>query len=441
MIKPKIAGPRTRIRDAMNYGTFTWTGVTNTGPGYDQYVLYGPITDPFLSQYGTREEIADVTHTWPPEKGSYVFDDMTLLRKNYSFAVAQGTFERTAIQGGYWGPAVLQGNLVAYARPLLGPGVPVIPDWINIDGEAMKLDVINQAYSKAYSSTSQLLVSFSELEKSVQMVRRPFAGARKLLSAMTRRYKGLLGKGVLAVQAAQQAWLEYRMGWKPLLFDLENIQKAVHKTLSDIDQQVDQTYRASLTQSWEGRGEAMVNGGWFNTSIMGVSINLERKHSAGVILRENLYDEKSKDWTARLGLELHDVAPSVWELVPYSFVIDRFLSVQTWLEAIQPRPNTKVMVSWQTTTENLVEKSQFLTAQLKLDNPPYPTVSMGAGLGIDVRRDSCVFRKTRVTPSLYPAINTRDLSLVQHIDHAALVIGQLVGLFPEVNRSSFGRKH
>lgn len=440
-MKPKIAGPRTRIRDAMNSGTLTWTGVTNTGPGYDQYVPYGPFTDSLGSiKYGTREEIADVTHTWPPEKGSYVYDDMTLLRKIYSLAVAQGTYKRTAINGGHWGPAVLQGNLVASARYSLGPGVPVIPVWIDTDGESMKLEVINQAYSKAYSSTSQLLVSFAELEKSVRMVRRPFAGARKLLFAMTRRYKGLLGKGVLAVQAAQQAWLEYRFGWKPLLYDLENIQKAVHQTLSDIDQQVDKTYRSSLTQSWEGRGEAVVNGGWFNTSTMGVSISLKRKHSAGVILRENLYDEKSKDWTARLGLELHDVAPSVWELVPYSFVIDRFLSVQTWLEAIQPRPNTKVMVSWQTTTEDLVEKSQFLTAQMVLGNAPFPTVSMDAGLGIDVRRDTCVFRKTRVTPTVLPTLNTRELSLVQHIDHAALILGQIVGLFPEVSRSAFGRK-
>lgn len=382
---------------------------------------------------GTTQEVVDTPHRWPPVKGAYEGGNIALERHEHSECGEESVTFPYNVQYS-WGPSTYQGHIVKMADNTGYYGET--PAWVYDDEATMQLQVINQAYAKAYGSKATLLVTAAEIDKTVSMVKKPFGQARNLLGQMTRRYRSLVKRGVDVSQAASKAWLEYRMGWKPVLYDLESIANAVRQQLTKTDFEYDHTYRSSITQQWAGSGEK--SGSGFGSTLLGWTVNLNSKHSAGVIVRENLFSEESQPWQRIFGMQLHDVAPALWELTPYSFVVDRFLDVQTWLEAIQPRPNTKVMFSWQTTTRRSLETVSIndlwiLLAGVTRHNPtslPGSTQTLTA---------TSLRRAVGVVPSYAPVLNTRALNLSQHADHAALLIGQLVELFPEVKNRNFGR--
>lgn len=427
-IKPRV--PRYRCKDETLPGSRkSWTWQNYASPPY----WYGPHgQQTYDEKLGKFKEVWDEHGQWPPPRGSYTMGNFTrksLERKSPPMIL---TGERVTLDGGtLYGPIRIEGNLMLDVDFGLEMEVP---SWVKGDQSQIAAQVVNRAYANAYGSKAQVLVTAAEMGKSISMVKRPFAGARKLLGQMTKRYTNLLARGVAAGQAAANAWLEYRMGWKPLLFDLENIAKATHASLSEIDVQYDKTYRSSFLQEWNGGGSGLSTKDWEESTVRWER-EYSKKFACGVIVRENLYDEKSKRPTAMFGMELHDVAPAIWELVPYSFVVDRFIDVGTWLQAIQPRPNTKLMAAWLTT----VEKDRLhIQANLEWKYGSGKFIPLSGNQGTKEVISNVVKRENGPTPSILPALNSRDLVVQQHIDHAALLLQQLVGLFPEVKARNFG---
>lgn len=428
-IKPRI--PRVRVRDETSRGSrqsFTWQNYAT--PQY-WYGPHGQYT--FLEKLGKYMETWDEVGGWPPRKGEYINSNFLRTSTETKSEPLHLYGERVTLAGGAkYGPVKIDGHLMLDVDFGADWGVPL---FVKSDQAQLAQQVVNRAYAKAYGSTAQILVTAAEVVKTASMVKRPFANARKLLSLMTRRYQNLLSRGWAASRAAAAAWLEYRMGWKPVLFDLENIAKAVHETLSEIDEQYDKTYRTSFLQEWSGDGGGLSTKDWVKSPYRW-SREYSMKFACGIIMRENLYDEKSKRPTRIFGMELHDVAPAVWELVPYSFVVDRFIDVGTWLQAIQPRPNTKLMAAWLTRVENDVLRIQ---ANLEWEYETGKFIPLSGNQGAKEVTKCVVKREVGPSPSILPTFNSRDLVLQQHLDHASLLLQQLVGLFPEVQYRNFGR--
>lgn len=416
--------PRVRSNDSRRSQILTYRPFVNGT--WDSWVNYGNCL------LGETSSVTDTIHPWPPKRGNYIGGDFVRTKRKETATEMAFIAGPVVSLSGLWEPQEYVGPWSLACNFDRGS----IPLWLADDRNSMVPLVTNRAFSKAYSSKATLLVTVGELHKSISMVRKPFAQARTLLAQMTRRYRNLLFRGLKAADAAAKAWLEYRMGWKPLLYDLSNIAKAVHKTLSEIDQTYDESFRSKITQNWGDSG----GGGTLSPSAFAGSSIVWRRSvkasvSAGVIVRFNMFDEASKPWQAMFGVELHDVAPSLWELMPYSFVVDRFLEVQTWLEAIQPRPNTRVMFSWVTTVYNHVYDADISLKYYLSDGTPVPLTQTAAS---EHETHFAMNRTCGVSPSIVPALNVQGLNLKQHADHAALIVGLLKGLFPEVTTRNFG---
>lgn len=381
--------------------------------------------------------IVDTKHPdWLVSKGKkIVLGDVYIDRMNLSTTIGTAVFPPISNNGVTWTGRSYVGQI---CLANMGDS-DITPSWYLNDVLTAELSVVNKAFAKAYGSTATVLVTAAEMHKTIGMVQRPFGKARDLLGLMTRRYRSLLSRGLKAAEAAAQAWLEYRLGWKPVLYDLENIAKAVKEQLTTVDFTHLATYRSSANLEWGGFREETSGVLSPASSRTGHIKKVRHKVTAGVILTENLYDESSNPYQRIFGMQLHDVAPAVWELIPYSFVVDRFLEVQTWLKAIQPRPNTSVAGSWQTTVRHAeseyrtLEMSMTVTVSGKTFYPKaYPSdISTGSRFTMN--------RRVGVGPSVVPVLNTSALNLNQHLDHAALILGQIVGLFPETKSRSFGR--
>lgn len=400
----------------------------------------GSVTTLSTSPVPVTDDTASIVDEKHPEffesakAGKIVMGACEIHRHNRRNKPGTAIFEPYYVSGSTWSGRSYEGDIAACCSN----DEELEPQWFRDDVALKESEVVNKAFSKAYTSTATLLVTAAELKKTVAMVERPFAKSRTLLWQVTRRYRSLLNKGMKVSEAAASAWLEYRLGWKPVLFDLQNIGKAVENILTRVEAEQRAVYRSVTKPEWEGST-------YIASSKLGPALTTLVKQksvkysiSAGVILKEMLYPEGVSPSTKILGLQLQDVAPTVWELIPYSFVVDRFLGVQTWLEAIQPRPNTKVEGSWQTTVRNatLIHKTIDMTMTVTLRGVPkfyrrFP--------GDSVVDDSfSLKRRVGVAPTILPTLVSRDLTFNQHADHAALLLGQLKGLFPELNYKSTG---
>lgn len=402
----------------------------------------GNLIDTQATYYAASDEasIYDEKHPeWQFVQGRrVVMGECSIRRQSLSSKWGVAVFPpQTSNQGVFWGGREFQGNMSVLFN---GTGMPLVPEWFLNDLVSARTMVVNRAFAKAYDSKANVLVTAAELHKTIGMVRRPFGKVRDLLFLITRRYRNLLSKGVNAVQAAQNAWLEYRLGWKPLLFDIENIGKAVAKQMTTVDFSHLAVYRSHVDRNWSGSATIPV-ALYPAVGSLERKENIKAKVAAGVILRENLFDESSHPWQRTFGVELHDVAASVWELLPYSFVVDRFVEVQTWLTAIQPRPNTSVEGSWQTTVVNSETSLETLDLSMTINFPGDVRVLRAVPGDLSVDKVFTLDRVKNVAPSMVPALNVSDLNLNQHLDHAALIVAQIIGLFPEVGSKAWSRKN
>lgn len=121
----------------------------------------------------------------------------------------------------------------------------------------------------------------------------------------------------LAADRLSSAWLELQYGWKPLLEDVKAGAEFVAHKLSV---PISQTYRMSVK-----RETNIVHYTNWTGGVVTARSHQEHRRSMKVIVSEH------PSALAQLGLLDPEVV--AWELVPFSFVVDWFMPIGSWLEA------------------------------------------------------------------------------------------------------------
>lgn len=320
-----------------------------------------------------------------------------------------------------WGTRKVEGTLACqWSIP------PTRPSWFATRIADAKSRTLLRAHSKVAQEDFQGLVTVAEASKTASMIARPFGSALALLERIAARRARLVQRGATLAVASASAWLEYRLGWRPLLFDIEGIWTAYHKNTLYYDKPVRLVARA---------GDHDIK--WFSPPVVtqsvqpgltSVTMASEYDHQAKVtsgVLYE-LFDGTLEAATARrMGMRLSDVPAAVWEIVPLSFVVDRFVDIGTWLQAITPKPGVRILGSWSTTIDKQINTNKVREARIYVATSPATTYVQSGGT---FREE--IHAVTRVAnPSLppLPTVNYRDLNLSQQLDHAALIVAKLAG--------------
>jgi hypothetical protein len=157
--------------------------------------------------------------------------------------------------------------------------------------------------AKIYSSGHDTLTSLLELHKTAAL------------------FKGLSSKFVSLFSASKAAgnWLEYRYGWRILYFELLDLQKA----LSSLDEQRTRfSDRVGWSQHIMNSTDSVFNGGG------GVYCNMNFTDTIEVSTRGAI--------TADINPPKFRFNPVItgWELVKFSFIVDWFIQIGQWLEAL-----------------------------------------------------------------------------------------------------------
>ncbi|DAD50150.1 TPA_asm: maturation protein [ssRNA phage Gephyllon.4_4] len=192
-------------------------------------------------------------------------------------------------------------------------------------------DVINKAYGKlveAVSNSAQLGATFAEGHQSMSMMlarlgqltdftkrirRLDFIGAARVVNL------AVVPKGVSAKRSLANNWLEYSFGWKPLIEDiynaLDHLQNPIKSTRPKGSGR--STHSVTVTSG------SIASGFWSIQSAFGV-----RYAKCGCEVTINNYNLFLLN---KLGLA-NPVAVA-WELIPFSFVVDWFVTVGEFLNS------------------------------------------------------------------------------------------------------------
>jgi hypothetical protein len=321
-----------------------------------------------------------------------------------------------------WGKRTIEGTVACmWSVP------PSRPAWFNTRISDAKQRTLAEALAKVASTEVLSLVSVAEAGKTARQLSKPFNAALTLIDKIATKKMSLVAKGVSATSAATSAWLEYRFGWKPLLYDIQGIHDSWLQNEQFHSKPVRLVARASdsniIWDSVQNVSSSVPTG--TSGAKMVANYSHRAKVSSGVLYE--LYDESLASATARrMGTRLSDVPSTIWELVPFSFVVDRFLDVGTWLNAIVPKPGVRSLGRWTTTIDYQLNFHRIMDVWVSVANAP-ATVYHNSGGTYSEEIQSI----DRVVDPIYvpvPTVNYRDLNLSQEIDHIALIYANLKNL-------------
>lgn len=144
------------------------------------------------------------------------------------------------------------------------------------------------------------------------------------------------------------SWLSYRYGARPLLSESEAALQAVYNTIYNVRP-------TRLT----ARGFASDSGTRTSSSDTVQSITWTRDNTTNTSVKVRagvLYEHFASSDTFGVGVQ--QVPSAVWELIPYSFVVDWFANVGSFVSAITPKIGVRYLGKWTT-----IEMEQDTTAQ------------------------------------------------------------------------------
>lgn len=305
---------------------------------------------------------------------------------------------------------------------------PSYPSWLATRTSDEKNQQLIEAYASIAESEANSLVTVMEAVDTANMMRAPFAQAGGLLHKIAFSKAKYVSKGLSYAKAATAAWLEYRLGWKPLLYDIQSIQNAYAVSTKERIDPVRLVERSSTKISWSAE---FVDAPYSQPYQEGIRAKgnfvTDVKVSAGVIY--DLQDDTLAATEQRaFGLNLSNVPAAMWELVPYSFVVDRFVSVGKWLNAIVPKPGVTILGNWTSVTRNDHSWQKMLEwrayGNQAVNYPPTnATVSSEYAW-----KHAYIERRVNQPITWTLPINRGALSLSQTMDHYALIMSALVGL-------------
>jgi hypothetical protein len=355
--------------------------------------------------------------------GEWFFKPMTSTKSSYSESLA--SYNRSAT----WNNGA-KSNIYDYADISVGrhmvlreylPSITLSQD--DVEEERMQY-AVNQAWANLYSSTATLLVDLGEARETYQMFRHPLQGAHRYLtnalrprskpSAKQRRkvrsfleethFSRAKTKARALADAASSTYLEYTFGWLPFLKSCEQLAEALQEL----------TTRRIIT----GRGTSAFGTSdssdftryayltWLDPGL-GQAYHYQRAGARSVTYRAGVSAKATLSLPQALGLDMSDIPSAAYDLVPLSFILDRFIGVGDWIRANIPRPGLEVLGSWCTvlTSETIVEtfNADSYSASGGTGSTKW-SCSATSGASTCSRSNSTKVRHIGVKPSVLPPL-------------------------------------
>lgn len=320
------------------------------------------------------------------------------VRSSYYGQVTGGASDRTAKSTCCSGQ---HNHIIIYNDPAawlgLGPitdrdgpytRVPYTALWDGIDRNAMLLCSMADA-----APDLDALTSLMEADKTVDMIKNAHKRARNLIGQASRG-------GMLTAKAAASAWLEWRYGWRVLGYDIAAIREAINQPRI--------VYReGQCGESDNGSGDTHLD---YLYSSVDIDLDYHLDWS---------YNYRARTVAAfKVGTlnVLADPFTTAWEVVPFSFVADWFISLGDLLKAWWVYRNAEAVYCSLSTKEVFTSHSECTQSGTATHNS---TGSASASERLERRTRSPV-----PPPQLVPSVRLK-LTSANIADAAALLANRI----------------
>lgn len=288
------------------------------------------------------------------------------------------------------------------------PSVPVLSSDVSI----------NKTLAKLNKPDLDVGLMLGELSETIHMLRNPLESLRMLVSQMRSQARGLAGRKKIPLsKALTGTWLEYVYGVLPLCKDIQDIRDHFESKCfverAILRRQASSTIRGIGTPavSYEGAG-------WYSKFTLTKSSYASRRVTTHVYYR---YNEWAREYEAltRFGVNPFQLVDVLYAITPYSFVVNWFLDIGTWLKAIQPHPQLDILGGCTTVKETqsrMIETHMGRRTDMSESITPWaPVVSR-----FDYRKESLT-RRLETTWLAPPTVGNGIDTLSKAVNSAAML--------------------
>lgn len=359
----QYSGPRTRI----------FEDVVNNQPTRSR--SRNPCTAPWSAwTYNT---------SWPVYQR---YDSMSdVVTPNFKAIVASGgivnnPMQRTIINidvdkvGTYSSRA----NVCGYDSEAEGPGsiTDTYDRWLVPGGPSNTVDTSNllkqaaQAAIAGIDSTPyQFMEDLLEFHKTLAFLRDPFQGAAELAERFAWKRQKNLNKGMDLVSATAGAWLTYRYAVRPLAISIGNgITEYQNKVLARKAQLAElgsfgQSRRTSRNHQ---DGRSYSEGYYYSGTDPAQRWTFWKSKEIMVTARCGvIYEVKNpiSSFAEINGLRLKDLPHNLYNIIPYSWVLEHFISVEKSIKGMVnlADPKVNILAAWQVVDEKTTSKKRLIS--------------------------------------------------------------------------------
>lgn len=218
-------------------------------------------------------------------------------------------------------------------------------------------EVLTKVFAKANTPDVDALVDLSQIGETIRMlittarrilvlVKSPGAFFRYVKTNSVDKYTTarIPGNPHGRLSELSGLWCELRFGWRPLLISIDGAAKALAEGDDSMPARV--TYR-----SMEEISSTFSASNVFTSSLNGFTANrtYTTKVSVQASIRGGILIERSRTGLQKLGFEWEGIPYAAWDLVPFSFIMDRFVNLGSWIRALRPVPPEQFGGAWVTT--------------------------------------------------------------------------------------------
>lgn len=288
------------------------------------YGGYMATTGSAVKNLGSAQVIYDMLPKKPYVKTSYNLNQCEIRCWSASCTSGRVVF-LPRWYGDTWG-AVLDGQIAGLKAY---PSLALIPTPVDSRREQIAME---RAYAAITTPKVDIGMMMAELPETFSMLASPMKSLVKIMSSpkakllpTTRDISQLPRK---YADKATSAWLGLRYGIMPLISDIQGIRKLIEqKSTRDLSDVITETAGSTY-----GKNTTIVE----TQETTGLFTGLWRSETS--TSNRTLGKVYFRNYVTGVGAGLYDIPSLVWELIPYSFVVDWFLDVGGWLRRCQPTP-------------------------------------------------------------------------------------------------------
>jgi len=200
-----------------------------------------------------------------------------------------------------------------------------------------------QAAANVDDPTFEGAVFLAELRETIQFLRNPISSWQKFLKTARKKHAKSGQKNKELFYFIADNWLTYRYAVRPIVSDCQNAIKAIEEVVSG---------HRPKRQTARGYAADYSTDSYTNDIVKsnGSTVRYTHETKRDINVRAGVLYEYSRS-PDTFGVRLQDVPSAAWEVVPWSFVVDWFVNIGSYISAITPRMGVKELGSWTVTTE------------------------------------------------------------------------------------------